>query len=279
MSGSAERTIDKSLRFAATMVLLRDADDGLEVFMVERHRRIEFSSGALVFPGGSLDRDDAVVAARPEFYGAANGLDEAALGLRVAAVRETFEESGHLLARPRGSDGTVPAARMREIERAHRAALAEGRAAFSDILVQEKLVLALDLLVPFAHWITPVQEPKRFDTHFFMAAAPSGQVGHHDGHELVNSLWLSPRAAIEADKAGRFKVVFPTMRNLIKLGRYADVAAALQDARTTPVVTVLPEMTIGEETYRLRIPPEAGYDGELFEFRRSARGTAAKRAP
>ncbi len=279
MSGETGPAIDKSLRFAASMVLLRDAADGLEVFMVERHRRIEFSSGALVFPGGSLDRDDAVVAARPEFYGGANGLDEAALGLRIAAVRETFEESGHLLARPRGSTETVPAERMRDIERAHRAALAEGRAAFSDILAQESLVLALDLLVPFAHWITPLQEPKRFDTYFFMAAAPSGQVGQHDGHELVNSLWLSPCAAIEADKAGRFKVVFPTMRNLIKLGRYPNVATALQDARARPVVTVLPEMTIGEDTYQLRIPAEAGYDGEVFELPRLSHGTAAKRAP
>lgn len=267
MSKNGEATIDKSLRFAATMVLLRDAADGLEVFMVERHRQIEFSSGALVFPGGSLDRDDSVVAARPEFYGDGGGLDEAALGLRIAAVRETFEESGYLLARPRGSDAIVAADRIRDIERAHRTALAEGRAAFSDILAQEDLVLALDCLVPFAHWITPVQAPKRFDTYFFVAAAPEGQVGHHDGHELVNSLWLPPRAAIEADKAGRFKVVFPTMRNLVKLDRYPDAATALQDARATPVVTVQPEMIVGDGFRRLRIPANAGYDGEVFEYK------------
>ncbi len=261
--------IDKSLRLAATMMLLRDTADGVEVFMVERHRQIEFSSGALVFPGGSLDPNDHVVAAHPEFYLDRDGLDAARRSLRIAAIRETFEESGHLLARPRGEDRLVSAARMTALEASHRAALAEGRTAFADILAQEQLVLALDQLVPFAHWITPVQEPKRFDTHFFVAAAPSDQVGHHDGHELVNSLWLSPRSAIEADKTGRFKVVFPTMRTLIKLDRYRDVASILQDARTTPIVTVQPEMTIGEGFLRLRIPADAGYDGEVFEFKRS----------
>lgn len=256
----------KALRYAATMMLLRDGAGGLEVFMVERHRQIEFSSGALVFPGGSVDAADYVLASQNQFFHAPEGLDADALSLRIAAVRETFEESGHLLARVRGSDAIVSADRTRAIEERHRIAVAEGSEPFADLLASEGLVLALDLLVPFAHWITPVKLPKRFDTHFFIAAVPRDQVGSHDGKELVDSLWVSPSAAIEGSDAGRFKIVFPTMRNLIKLNRYGSVGAALSGARETPVVTVMPEFVQNGDRRQLRIPAAAGYDGEVFDF-------------
>ncbi len=262
---AAKPAVDKSLRFASTMMLLRDGAEGLEVFMVERHRQIEFSSGALVFPGGSLDPNDRVIAARPELFTDKESLDADRLALRIAAIRETFEESGILLARGQGSDGTVPADLMKGIEERHRAALAKSDKTLESILDEERLVLALDLLVPFAHWITPVQLAKRFDTHFFIAAAPADQAGRHDGHELVDSVWLTPQGAIAANDAGRFKVVFPTLRNLIKLDHCKSVADALRIARATPVVTVLPILTAEGGKRLLRIPAEAGYDGELFD--------------
>ncbi len=257
--------VDKSLRFASTMMLLRDAPAGLEVFMVQRHRQIEFSSGALVFPGGSLDPNDNVLAETADRLTGAEGLGLETRALRIAAIRETFEESGVLLARPRGAEGTVPAGRVDEIAAAHRLPLAEGQTTFEQILAAEDLVLALDLLVPFAHWITPVNLAKRFDTHFFIAAAPADQVGRHDGHELVDSVWLTPQGAVEANASGRFKVVFPTMRNLIKLGHNRSVEAAMTLARATPVFTVVPDFIIDGSRRTLRIPAEAGYDGTEFD--------------
>src|SRR5690606_9136840 len=121
----------------------------IEVFMVERHRQIEFSSGALVYPGGSLDADDHLIAARSDLFVTQKYIDAAALSFRIAAIRETFEESGYLLAGPQGEDGIVSSARMQGIGQNYRAALAEGRIPFSEVLSRENLVLALDGLVPF----------------------------------------------------------------------------------------------------------------------------------
>jgi hypothetical protein len=137
---------------------------------------------------------------------------------------------------------------------------------FAQILVQHDLVLALDLLVPYAHWITPEKMPKRFDTWFFLAAAPSEQVGAHDGKESTDSIWVSPREALEGGESGRFKLPFPTTRNLIRLGKQRSVAAALEHARQQPIVTVMPVMIKDGDKRQLRIPAEAGYDGELFEI-------------
>jgi 8-oxo-dGTP pyrophosphatase MutT (NUDIX family) len=255
-------------RPASTILLLRDsaATSGeIEVFMMVRHYEIDFNSGALVFPGGSVDKGDQEIIANPKLYCGGEGLDASALSFRIAAIRETFEESGILLARARGSNSLVDARRAGEIEAAHRVALCEGKATFSGILAENGLLLALDELVPYAHWITPEGMPKRFDTWFFLAAAPPAQVGAHDGRESTDSIWLSPREALAGGDSGRFKLPFPTTRNLIKLGRQPSVSAALDDSRGKPIVTVMPVMTKLNGGRQLRIPREAGYDGEVFE--------------
>jgi 8-oxo-dGTP pyrophosphatase MutT (NUDIX family) len=254
------------VRPASTMLLLRDGAEGMEVFMVVRHHQIDFASGALVFPGGSVDADDHAIAQDPALCGASQALDAAARAFRIGAVRETFEECGILLARPKGSNELVSVARADAIAAAHREALNEGERSFSAILATEGIVPALDLLVPFAHWITPVGMPKRFDTHFYLAVAPADQVGAHDGTESVDSIWVRPGAAVEGAKSGKFKLVFATERNLIKLGRHNSAAATLDAARREGVVTVLPEIVRGETTRQLRIPADAGYDGSVFEM-------------
>lgn len=254
-----------AIRPAATMLLLRDAADGMEVFMVVRHHQIDFASGALVFPGGNVDADDWTIAADSELHAGADGLDAAALAFRIGAVRETFEECGILLARPRDSASLVLAARVDEIAAAHRQALCDGNRTLSEVLRAEELVLALDLLVPFAHWITPVGMPKRFDTHFYLAVAPDDQVGAHDGTESVESIWVQPNIAVEAAKAGKFKLVFATEMNLLKLGRQNSTAAALEAARRDRIVTVAPEVFMDQQVRKLRIPAEAGYGGPIFE--------------
>jgi 8-oxo-dGTP pyrophosphatase MutT (NUDIX family) len=266
-------------RPASTVLLLRDGVkqvDGksrepdasrgeIEVFMMVRHYEIDFSSGALVFPGGSVDNGDQEIIANPALYSGGEGLDTSALSFRIAAIRETFEESGILLARVSGSDSLVDARRASEIEAAHRAALCEGKTTFSTILADNGLLLALDELMPYAHWITPEGMPKRFDTWFFLAAAPPEQAGTHDGRESTDSIWLSPREALAGGESGRFKLPFPTTRNLIKIGKQSSVKAALDDSRGKPVVTVMPVMTKFNGGRQLRIPREAGYDGEVFE--------------
>src|SRR6266513_2948247 len=255
-------------RPASTILLLRDSGgangkDEIEVFMMVRHYEIDFNSGALVFPGGSVDKGDQEIIARPELYSGGEGLDASTLSFRIAAIRETFEESGILLARPRGSDVLIDAKRAGEIEAAHRAALCDGKTTFLKVLTDNGMLLALDELVPYAHWVTPEGMPKRFDTWFFLAAAPPEQAGAHDGKESTDSIWVSPREALQGDETGRFKLPFPTTRNLIKLGKRASVKAALDDSRGKSVVTVTPVMTKTGGGRQLRIPLEAGYDGEV----------------
>ena len=156
---------------AATLLLVRDGADGLEVFMVARHRQVDFASGALVFPGGRIEPED-------EALGGGN-YDKRERALRVGAIRETFEESGILLARPRGGGAWLDGARLAEI-----AARSKG-VGFGELISREELELGLEALTPFAHWITPKRLPKRFDTAFYITLAPEGQVGVHDGYESV----------------------------------------------------------------------------------------------
>ena len=260
-------------RPASTILLLRDSAasvdgksrDEIEVFMMVRHYEIDFNSGALVFPGGSVDKGDQEIIASPAHCSGGEGLDAADLSFRIAAIRETFEESGILLARPRGSKTLVDAKRAAEIEAAHRSELCDGKITFLKVLSDNGLLLALDELVPYAHWITPEGMPKRFDTWFFLAAAPPEQAGAHDGKESTDSIWVSPREALAGGETGRFKLPFPTTRNLIRLGKQPNVQAALDDSRGKQIVTVMPVMTTLNGGRQLRIPAEAGYDGEVFE--------------
>ncbi|MBR0872772.1 NUDIX hydrolase [Bradyrhizobium tropiciagri] len=252
-------------RPASTVLLLRDGTSEIEIFMMVRHHQIEFNSGALVFPGGSVDKNDKEIAASAALYSGGEGLDADALGFRIAGIRETFEESGILLARPNGSSELVDARRADELALAHRTALNEGKITFQQILADNSLVLALDALVPYAHWITPEGMPKRFDTWFFLAAAPPEQLGAHDGKESTDSIWVSAREALAGGETGRFKLPFPTTRNLIRLGKQPNVAAALADSKGMSIVTVMPVMTKTATGRQLRIPKEAGYDGEVFD--------------
>ena len=264
----------RPMRAASTVLLLREgAAAPLEVFMMVRHYQIEFASGALVFPGGSVDTADRAIVENPALYAGVSGLEAETLGLdaetlafRVGAIRETFEESGILLARLHGDTDIIPAKKAKAIADAEREALCAGTVSFADILAKYDLVLALDLLVPYAHWITPEGMPKRFDTWFFLAQAPPEQLGAHDGRESTDSIWLSPQEALDGKESGRFTLPFPTTRNLIRLGKQPDVQAALAHARAMNVVAVMPIMGKDGDKRTLRIPADAGYDGELFVF-------------
>src|SRR5262245_16780942 len=148
-------------RPSATAIILRDGGDGIETFMVVRHHEIDFASGALVFPGGKLDPQDSDDGWAELAPAAGIASERAHI---VAAARETFEEAGLLLARRRGDQAVVSADEAHRVVEAHRQKLIDGGTAFLDVVRGEGLVLATDLMVPFAHWITPEFAPKRFDT-------------------------------------------------------------------------------------------------------------------
>ena len=255
-----ERPQDRPPVPAATVLLVRDGEAGLEVFLVERHHQIDFAGGATVFPGGKVHRDDFDPLLRARCRGA-DGLDADALALRVAAIRESFEECGILLARAASGAGElIAAARLADLWKRHRREMKDHRVALRALAEEEGLELACDLLVPFAHWITPEGMPKRFDTHFFLVPGPPEQVAAHDGHELVAGRWLTPMQALADADAGRRTIIFPTRMNLAKLGRSRTVANAIAAARASRIVAVLPRVERGPKGAVLHIPPEAGYD-------------------
>lgn len=246
-------------RPSATVLLLRDGARGLEVLMVERHHEIDFVAGALVFPGGRVDEADASPALGARCAGVAT-LPAEQRALRVAAIRETFEEAGVLLARRRGSPDLIDAEALRGIEARHRSALLAGDVTLAEVAEREDLELACDCLVPFAHWITPLFMPKRFDTWFYLVEAPPDQVALHDGHESVDSLWITPEGADAERSAGRRSIIFPTLLNLRKLGRAGSVAEAFAAARREPIVTVLPRVEQRDDTPTMVLPAGAGYE-------------------
>lgn len=246
-------------REAASLLLAREGPDAPELFMLMRHHDSGFASGALVYPGGAVDEKDRNPALRARADGA-DQLDDSAFALRIAAIREAFEECGVLLARASGSREIITQARLDPIRRRFADALTTHSLDLHELALAEDLTLACDLLVPFAHWITPESQPKRFDTHFFLAPAPAEQQARHDGRESVDSTWIAPDALIRSADEGKWYVMFPTRLNAMKFGDSGDsVPAALAAAREAKVVTVMPHGEKVEGGRRLKIPAEAGY--------------------
>jgi 8-oxo-dGTP pyrophosphatase MutT (NUDIX family) len=238
---------------AATVLLLRDGSEGLEVFMVLRHEKIDSFAGALVFPGGKVDPRDR----DPGLAAFSRGAD--AGGFRVAAIREAFEECGVLLARDARTGAPVDAARLALLEARWRASLHAGACGVLEMACPEALELACDALQPFSHWITPKTQPRIFDTHFFLAEAPADHAALHDGGETTDSLWISPRRALAEQAQGLRRLVFPTLMNLRRLSAAGSVAEALALARDCRIVPVQPVPAKHPRGRLLRIPREAGY--------------------
>ena len=244
-------------RPAATLLLLRDGPAGLEVLMVTRNVASDFASGALVFPGGRVDVADGA----PELLARCrpvDGVDAAGMAYRVAGIRESFEEAHLLLARRSGGERLLTANELDAL-RAKLAVRPDGALDFADLVVMGGMELATDSLVPFAHWITPVGPPKRFDTHFFLAPAPLDQVAAHDGREAVDTVWITPQAAVAEADAKRVTLVFATRMNLLKLACSRNLAEALASARADTIMTVCPEVVESPTGPVLRIPLGAGY--------------------
>lgn len=257
-------------RPATTVLLLRpsrrgDVTSPPEVFMVVRHQQIDAFSGALVFPGGKLEDADGDKRLRARSTGAA-ALGDEELKFRIAGIREAFEECGVLLAHKRGSSALVTAPELAPIERRWREKLAKDEASIVDLVEAEDLELATELMTPYAHWITPVFAPKRFDTWFFVAEAPAEQDALHDGSESVDSVWIGARQAIDEAEAGRRTLVHATLKNLELLAEADTVAEAIDQARGRRIVTVQPWVESRDGKRYMHLPPDSGYRNVVREM-------------
>lgn len=241
----------KPIRDAATIVLLREGSGGLETFMLCRHQRSGFLGGAHVFPGGKvdvrdmdrtwLDRTDRSPDELAARLGETNS--ELGLGLLVAAVRETFEEAGVLMASVRAGVDLQAA----------RAELLRG-ASFIDLAHAMDLEIEASRLTPYARWITPKMESSRFDTRFFIAVVPESQHASHDGSETTSAAWLAPDEALAQMGEGRIKLAPPTVRTLQWLRAFGDAASVIADASSRKPPLVRPEIVTGRAGWFLALP-------------------------
>lgn len=259
------RYADVVPRPASSILLVRNGAAGLEVFMVKRHHQIDFASGAMVFPGGKVEASDSDAAARAAAIGA-DSLDDVGLGFRISALREAFEETGVLIAID--ANGRLPErARVADLKARYVPALDRGELTMGELARVEDLRYPLDRLVPFAHWVTPAVMAKRFDTPFYIIEAPSEQLEHasHDGREAVESIWIDPTEAVRRADAGEVTMVFATRMNLVKLAPARTVSAAIEAARTGPIVKVLPQVFARDGRRMIDIPADAGFGTGPFD--------------
>jgi 8-oxo-dGTP pyrophosphatase MutT (NUDIX family) len=256
-------------RDAATVILIRQAF-GVEVFLLRRTRALEFAPGACVFPGGSVDERDADPAIAETGWVGPSPADlgdllrispDRARALVCAAVRETFEESGVLLAGPSPAEVQAEADSAALIRDRH--ALLSGSVSLGELLRRRGLMLRADLLTPWAHWITPEASPRRFDTWFFAAALPAGQRAALGGQsprgegESDSGTWWRPSAALEAARAGEITLLPPTAVTLAELTAHQDVAGVLAERRV--ITPLLPTVVVEDERAWLTMPQGIEY--------------------
>jgi 8-oxo-dGTP pyrophosphatase MutT (NUDIX family) len=243
-------------RDAATVMLLRPSADGLEVYMLRRQASMAFAPGAYVFPGGSVDTRDAdekVAWTGPDAAEWGRIFDappSLARALVCAAVRETFEESGVLLA-GESADSVVADTTSDDWE-ADRHALLDRSVSLAELLARRNLVLRADLLRPWSRWITPVLEPRRFDTRFFAAALPAGQRTRDVGGEASEVAWVAPRTALSAGERGEIRLFPPTAVTLSELAACGDLKTVLAGPRE--VAPIIPEVQLREGAVWLTVP-------------------------
>jgi 8-oxo-dGTP pyrophosphatase MutT (NUDIX family) len=226
-------------RDAATVCLLRDGTDGLEVFLMRRTTSMAFAAGMHVYPGGAVEAADShvPVAGRADLaLVAARTSSDDPTAMLVAAARETFEECGVLLAVDAGGVSTVADAVL-EVDRV---ALVAGEATFAEVLGRRGLRVDDAAIVPFAHWVTPEVEDRRYDTRFFMTAVPPGQDAVYIAGESDRSAWWRPADALAASAEGRMAMLPPTAATLALLAGHPTAASALAAGAAVEVVPLLP---------------------------------------
>jgi 8-oxo-dGTP pyrophosphatase MutT (NUDIX family) len=256
---------------AATVMLVRDEPTGMEVFMLRRNLNSDFIGGAYVFPGGKVDDADrtgdlsAVCDGRTdEDASDLLGVDCGGLAYWVAAIRECFEEAGVLLAFPVAGDerrvlSLVDEDVVARYQR-YRAEVYAGTLRLVDLCLQEGLCLDARRIHYFSHWITPEASPRRFDTRFFVAAAPPEQVPLHDDGETIANLWVRPADALARHRAGQLALILPTIKNLEAIARFdrsADLLAAAAALDHPP--TIVPRIVKDSDGLRIVLPGDPDY--------------------
>ena len=258
-----------AIRKAATVILVRDGEAGLEVFMLRRSPQSDFVPGQFVFPGGAVDTADGAEGGHAdvclghddESASETLSLPSGGLAYFVAAVRECFEEAGVLLGRRNGE--SIPFVEPDTIERFEglRREIYSGDLSMADMCRADDVVLDFSDLRYVSHWITPMGPPKRFDTRFFVAHAPGGQRPLHDGSETVESTWITPSEAVRLHEAGEFQMILPTIANLcplLDLETVDDVMAWADSLEDVPEIlpAIVPN---GEGPHRVLMPWDEGY--------------------
>ena len=244
-------------RDAATVVLLRPSPDGPEVYLLRRQTSMAFAGGMCVFPGGGVDPRDfdhtvAWAGPSPATWASRLGVDERmARALVCAAVRETFEESGVLLA---GTPDEVVADTSGDDWEADRVALESRELAITDFLDRRGLVLRSDLLGVWSGWLTPVFEPKRYRTWFFVARLPEGQVTRDVSTESASVAWLPAMSAVSAAEAGDIFMLPPTYLTCLDVGQHTDLDAVLAEAECRDVDMFTPEVVAHGDDFVLSMP-------------------------
>ncbi len=237
------------VRPATTVLLLREGEQGVEVFLVKRHGKSRFMPGAWVFPGGRVDDEDHLMpesmVSGGEHTAARLGLSEKeATGFLVAGVRETYEEAGIWLGK-----GELPD------ELRH--PLNNGEVRFCDLLAAHQASIDLDVLKPWGWWVTPVSEPRRYNTRFVVATTDAD--GSHDEGETVDSGWFRPADALAAVDAGEVRMAPPTWWIVQELKRLAHVEAVLAHTDDRPIEKILPILELAEGAVRLTLPGHADH--------------------
>ncbi|WP_342631422.1 MBL fold metallo-hydrolase [Marinobacter alkaliphilus] len=223
------------IRPAATLVLTRDTENGIEVLLLQRTWEAIFLPGYYVFPGGAVNEQESegqrhAVGAEDTDISQTMSLDEGGADFMLAAVRECFEEAGVLLAQDAngklvGADHQVHGERQ---------ALFRDEVSLAQLCEKHGLVVPLDRLAYLSHWVTPPGPPRRFDTRFFVAVAPEGQVAGHDGQETIDHVWISPAQALEEHRAGQRLLGLPTIRTLRVLCDFSSTAELMRYAHANP---------------------------------------------
>ena len=240
-------------RPAATIILVRDLPQGPPLlFMMRRAQTMGFAAGAMVFPGGKVDQQDAAIAADPALAPGFAALAEHDAIARVAAIRETYEEAGVLLTRGPALAGHV--------EDSIRADIVAGRIGFADFLREIGHVLDAHMLTPWARWMPPAHVTHvRFDTHFYLARMPEDARADHDGYESTHSHWVSAAEALALFEAGQGDLIFPTRRNLERLALCDSYDAMVAHAARWPVRLIEPFTDMRNGAKHLCIPDDLGY--------------------
>jgi 8-oxo-dGTP pyrophosphatase MutT (NUDIX family) len=244
------------------VLVLRDAADGPEVFMVRRHEGVGSFRGAHVFPGGRVDERDLANESWADGVERATRQlpslsDDEAIGYFVAAARELFEEAGVLLARDRsGQYVSLHGSSDRERFSQYRQDVHGHRLSFGEVFEREGLRLALDALTLYAHWVTPPVEGKRFDTRFFVARLPPGQTPAHDETETTESCWITAGAAIRAGDERQMQIPPPTWVTLREIGPFRSVGEIVAAALTRTVVRREPRLVHEGDTRVLLMPDD-----------------------